>query len=136
MGGVKLTAICCKKFRCENCERVHKMFYLQSFLHKIKHTIKVVGSRNFAAMATGKSHRVAVCQMQSTNDRDNNFNQVKNLVEKARDGGAEVSRISKDLSGKSLWEAIRFNFKSFLNLFSLSSCRNVATSWEKIDKKH
>uniref|UniRef100_A0A1B0D5U6 Uncharacterized protein n=2 Tax=Phlebotomus papatasi TaxID=29031 RepID=A0A1B0D5U6_PHLPP len=75
-----------------------------------------------------KSHRVAVCQMQSTNDKDNNFRQVKNLVEKATDGGAKFIFLPEccDFVGENRQETLKLSEPLSGNL--IESYKNLARS--------
>lgn len=74
-----------------------------------------------AVLRAGSNPRIAIAQMRSTNDKDHNLNQVKTIIQKAKDQQASVRPIH---TGNSLTGCLTL----VPLVFSLCSSRNVVTT--------
>ncbi|GAB0100992.1 Nitrilase and fragile histidine triad fusion protein NitFhit [Sergentomyia squamirostris] len=122
-----------------------------TFSHLFRHSLKSILTRSRNTMSSGKSQMVAVCQMRVTNDKKENFNQVKTLVEKAKAQGAkfvflpeccdfvgenreETLRLSENLSG-SLVDSYKKLASANGVWLSLGGVHEVSTEAENPPKK-
>lgn len=97
----------------------------------------IVKSRNwqFSTNSMDGVNRIAIGQMRSTNDKEHNRRQVKEIVERGAAAKACVSLLNALVVNPT---NVFFYYKYiswFLFDFSLSSCQNAVTSWVMITKR-